>query len=330
MATIALNALTLVDHAKRTDPNGEIAKVAELLSDTNEILDDMLWVEGNLPTGHKTTVRTGLPTVAWRMLNYGVQPSKSRTAQVVNSCGMLESYAEVDKALAELNGKKQSFMMSEHMAFIEAMNQEFASTMFYGDTTIYPDRFLGLAPRYSDRTNAENKANILHAGGSGSDNTSVWLVGWGPNSVHGIFPKGKMSGLQTEDLGQETLSDANGGLYEGYRHHYKWECGLTVRDWRQVVRIANIDVSDLTKDAASGADLIDLMTVALETVENLKMAKFCFYANRTVLSFLRRQIANKQNVNLTLDNTGGKHVVSFDGIPVRKSDALLSTEATVA
>src|SRR6056297_1920534 len=179
---------TLADWAKRTDPSGRIDMIVELLTQTNEVLDDMVWVEGNLPTGHRTTVRTGLPTPAWRKLNYGVQPSKSTTVQVTDGCGMLESYAEVDKALADLNGSSGDFRVSEDRAFIEAMNQSMAQTVFYGDTALTPERFLGLSPRFNDLS-AESGGNILDAGGAGADNTSVWLVAWSPSTVHGIFPK---------------------------------------------------------------------------------------------------------------------------------------------
>lgn len=330
MSKLGTTALTLADWAKRIDPEGKIAKVVEILSERNEILEDMAWVEGNLPTGHKTTIRSGLPTVAWRLLNYGVQPSKSRTVQVTDACGMLETYSEVDKSLADLNGNTAEFRLSEDIAFLEAMNQEMASTLFYGNTATDPEKFLGLAPRYNDST-AENGGNIIKGGGSGSDNTSIWLIVWGDQSCHGIFPKGQITGLQHENLGQQTLTDAAGGRYEGYRSHYKWDAGLVLRDWRQVVRICNIDVSDLTKDrSGSSADLIDLMTQALETVENLKLGRPVFYCNKTIRSFLRRQISNKSNVNLTLENAGGKMVLAFDGVPVKRCDALLNTEATVS
>ena len=88
---------------KRLDPDGDVPLIAELLNQTNEILDDMQWKEGNLPTGHRITMRTGLPTVAWRLLNNGITPSKSTTAQIDEQCGMLEAWSEVDKDLAELN-----------------------------------------------------------------------------------------------------------------------------------------------------------------------------------------------------------------------------------
>jgi hypothetical protein len=331
MATLGSNFITLADWAKRLDPDGKIDAVAELLNLTNPILDDMPFVQGNLPTGHKTTVRTGLPSATWRMLNYGVQPSKSSTAQVTDSCGMLEAYAEVDKALADLNGNTSAFRLSEDRAFIEAMNQAMASTVFYGNTAVNPERFLGLAPRYNALSGSQSAGNVLSGSGSGSTNTSVWLVCWGENTIHGIFPKGSKAGLQHNDLGEVTLEDANGGKYQGYRTHYKWDIGMTVRDWRYVVRVANIDVTALTKDAASGADLIDLMTQAIELLPEIKMGRPVFYCSRTVRSFLRRQIANKVAAStLTMEQVSGKHVVSFDGIPVNRCDAILNTESAVS
>jgi hypothetical protein len=329
MSTVGANKLTISDWARRKDPNGAVAKIAEILNDTNEILEDMTFLEGNLATGHKTTVRSGLPNVAWRMLNYGVQPSKSRSVQVTDTVGMLEGYSEVDKELANLNGNTAAFRLSEDRAFIEGMSQEFASTLFYGNTDTDPEKFLGLAPRYDDLS-AENGENILPGGGAGVDNTSIWLVFWGDQTCHGIFPKGKMAGLNFSDLGEDTLQDANGGNFQGYRSHYKWDGGLTLRDWRYVVRIPNISVGALTKDASAGADLIDLMVQAIELIPTMNLGKPVFYCNKKIKSFLRRQISNKDNVNLTLENAGGKHVMAFDSIPVKKCDAILNTEAVVA
>lgn len=330
MATLATFAPTLADLATRMDPNGNIAQIIEILNQSNPILEDMPWVEGNLPTGHKTTIRSGLPQGTWRKLNYGVQPEKSTSVQITDTTGMLESYAEVDKDLVELNGNSVAFRMSEDKAFIEGMNQTMARQLIYGDASIDPEKITGFAPRFSQKSGAQNSENILDAGGTGSNNTSIWLVGWGASTVHGIYPKGGQGGLQQEDLGRETLFDAQGGRYEGFRTHYQWKCGLCVRDWRYIVRICNIDVTALTKNAAAGADLVDLLTQAVEIPPNLNGAKFVFYANRTILAYLRRQIVNKVGAStLTMEEVGGKHVVSFDGIPMKKVDVILNTEARV-
>lgn len=330
MATLASTNPTLADVAARMTPDGKIDPLlVEMLNETNEILEDMTALEANGFTEHKTTVRSGLPTGTWRKLNYGVQPERSRTVQVKDSMGMLESYAEVDKALVDLNGNSAAWRLSEDRAFIEGMNQNMATTLFYGDSSLDPEKFMGLAPRYSSLA-AENALNIVDAGGTGSDNASIWLINWSQNTCHTIYPKGSPAGLQSRDLGEDTLLDAAGGRYQGYRTHYKWDIGLTLRDWRYVVRIANIDVSDLTKNAASGADLIDLMTQALELVPNVGMGRPAFYLPRKLRSFLRRQIANKVAAStLTMETVAGKKVVQFDGVPCRRTDALLLTEARV-
>ncbi len=165
MAFQQTGAMTLTDWAKRQDPDGKSASIVEMLSQTNEVLQDMMFVEGNLPTGHRTTVRTGLPAVAWRMLNYGVPQGKATTAQVTDTVGMLEAFSSVDKDLVELSGNHNEFRLSESRAFLEAMNQEMARTVFYGDTDLEPEKFLGLSPRYSDLS-AESGENIVDAGGS--------------------------------------------------------------------------------------------------------------------------------------------------------------------
>lgn len=332
MSVLATTHPTLLDVTKRMDPNGKIDTIAEILNQTNEILDDMVWLEGNLPTGHRTTIRTGLPTPTWRKLYGGVQPTKSTTVQVTDATGMLEAYAEVDKALADLNGNTAAFRLSEDRAHIEGMNQEFSSTLFYGNESSEPEAFTGFGARFNDQS-ASNGENILTSAATpdSTDNTSIWLVVWGPNTVHGIYPKASKAGLNMEDKGQVTIEnvDGNGGRMEAYRTHYRWDCGLSVRDWRYVVRI-NIDQEDLVKNAASGPDLVDLMTQAVELIPSLSMGRPAFYVNRTVRSFLRRQIANKVAAStLTMEQVAGKHVTMFDGIPVRRCDAITNTESGI-
>lgn len=331
MATLASNNPTLLDLAQILGPDDKVAAIIEILNQTNEILDDMVVIEGNLLTGHQTTVRTGIPAPTWRKLYGGVQPTKSTSVKITDSCGMLEAYAEVDKALADLNGNTAAFRLSENRPHLEGFNQEVAQSLFYANEDTEPEAFTGLGPRFNSLS-AENAQNIISGGGAGADNTSIWLIVWGENTVHGIYPKGSKAGFQMEDKGQVTIEnvDGSGGRMEAYRTHYRWDVGLSVRDWQYIVRVANIDVSDLTKTGSTGADLVDLMTQALEQVKSLNMGKPAFYVNRTVRSFLRRQMVNfvKQST-LTMETIAGKKVMTFDGVPVRRCDQITNTEAVV-
>lgn len=330
MARIGDTVATLGDVAKRLDKDGKIDKIVEMMTETNEILDDMLFQEGNLPTGHRTTIRTGLPEVAWRLLNYGVPQSKSQTQQITDTCGMLEAYAEVDKALADLNNNTAAFRLSEDQAFLQAMNKAMAETLFYGDTGKTPERFLGLAPRFATLDSAQGATaeNIVDAGGSGSALTSIWLVAWGANTVFGIYPKGSKAGFQHKDLGevtlQMTLPDGRTGQYQGYRTHYKWDMGLVVRDWRYVVRIANIDLASITDDK-----LIKAMIQASERLPDEKLGRPVWYMNRSARTRLRLTKINKSNVQLTPETVEGKKVLTFDGLPVKRSDGILTAENQV-
>jgi hypothetical protein len=336
MAVIGNTVATLVEWAKRTDPDGKIPRIVEMLSQTNEILKDMLFMEGNLPTGHRITMRTGLPSVAWRLLNQGVQPSKSTTAQVDEQAGMLEAWSEVDKDLAMLNGNTSAFRLSEAQSFIESMNQMMAQTLFYGNSAIAPETFTGFAPRYStvNKTVAPNAKNVLDGGGTGSTNLSIWLVVWGAQTVAGIFPKGSQAGILHEDLGEETaetVAGLGGARMRVYRDRWQWKAGLALKDWRYVVRIANIDVPNLVANTGSQAMITQLMIKALHRVQNLRLGTPVFYMGRTAMEFLDIQRRNDvlTGGQLSYRDVDGMMEYAFRGVPVRLVDQLLETEARV-
>jgi hypothetical protein len=338
MALLAAGALTLADWAKRLDPDGQVPKVAELLSQTNEILEDAVFKEGNLPTGHRVTIRTGLPAVFYRMINQGVPASKSTTTQIDEACGMLEARSNIDEKLAKLNDNSAAFRLSEDEAFIEAMNQTMAGAMFYGNPGTDPRQFLGLQTRYSSLT-AGNGGNILDAGGTGSNNASIYLVVWGENTVFCPFPKGSKAGLQHQDLGIDDVADSNGNLYRALKALYQWDNGLAVKDWRYVVRICNINTTDLigqsaTQAASAATAIMKLMMRSMDRVPNLAMGRAVFYANRTIYSMLRVASLDKSSSAVTIETAANQFgtsykMTSFMGVPLRKVDQLLNTESRV-
>lgn len=343
MTTLSTSNLTLADWAKRTDPDGRIPIIAELLSQSNEILEDCVFKEGNLPTGERVIVRTGLPAVYWRALNQGIPSSKSTTAQVDEAAGILEARSEVDKDLAMLNGNTAQFRLSEDTAFLEAMNQTQATTLFYGNPATDPKTFLGLAPRYSDIGvgSPQNAQNILSAGGSDATaNTSIYLVVWGDQTVYCHFPKGSKAGLIHEDLGEQTVYNADGTRLQAYATRYQWKNGLVVKDWRYVVRICNINVNDLvaqtgTQASTAATAIIKLMARAMYRIPNMAMGRAAFYMNRTVHSGLSVAALDKSQyvlkVNEGLSQFGMPYSwLSFLGVPLRRVDAIVNTEAVVA
>lgn len=336
MATLANNVLTLNDWAKRRDPDGKTSMIVEALSESNMILEDMMFKEGNLPTGERVTIRTGLPDVYYRMMNEGIPKSKSTTAQITENAAELTALSEIDKSTADLEGNVNEFRLSESMAFLEAMSQKQAETLFYGSAS-NPEEYVGLANRYGDLS-ANNAQNILDAGGTGSDNTSAWLVSWGSQTVHGVFPKGSVAGIQHTDHGEDWAFDASNNRFRAYIDNYEWKNGLVVKDWRYAARIANIDVSDLvgltgTQALAASTSLIKLMSRAIDRMPS-QTGNMAFYVNRTVASHLRIIGLEKSNSAVSVEpglNQFGENIMvtRFLGIPVRLVDKLSETEARV-
>jgi len=329
---------TLAELTKQLDPDGTLADVGELLNETNEILDDMPFYEANETTSHTHTVDASIPEGTWRKLNYGIKPKKGTTAQVSDTIGLLEQRSEVDVVLARMSRDQAKFRLSEDRRILEGLNQQLADTLFYGDTATNPERFLGFEPRYdvlgqpAGKPTANNLGmdHVYSAGGTtASKQASVWLVGWGEGSVFGIYPKNSPAGLESQDLGEIDARDADGNVFRALATHYRIQHGLAVKDWRYVVRIANVEVAAAIDEAAINA-LVDVMIDATNSIPNLGMCRPCFYMNRTVKSRLQKAAFRKSNMALSLDDVYGiNKQLNISGIPLKQCDALLTTESVV-
>ncbi len=333
MATLGGTALTLLDIAKAMDPDGKYAQIVEILDQTNEMLQDMTWIECNDGDSHQTTIRTGLPSATWRRYNEGVQPSKGTTAQVRCQTGMLEANSIVDRDLANKGGNAKAVRASEAVSHIEGMNQQMATAVLYEDERTNPTRFTGIMAHYGsvNTATAASAENVIDGGGTGSDNTSALLVTWGPNATTGLVPQGSSAGLRHEDRGEVEVIDATGitgATYIALKDWFQWKVGLAVRDWRRNARVCNIDVSNLRAESGD-TDLIKAMIQAEERLPSGNFGNKAWYVNRTVRQWMRIQALEKAAYQITLETIAGKQVVMFNGIPVRVSDALLLTEARI-
>jgi hypothetical protein len=242
----------------------------------------------------------------------------------------MEDWSEVDAKLVEKAKNPAKFRLNEAKAHLMGMSFELAETFIYGDTATDPEKFTGLAARFSD-PNADNGAQLINGGGTGSDNTSIWFITWGEQTCHLLYPEGSSAGLKRKDLGVETKDLPDGSLYEVYREKFSMDVGLSVRDWRGIARICNVDRSQLTGDASGGADLIDLMIDAYYALDNPGRSdgNTVLYTSRTIAKFLHKQAAAKAYAQLTLETFAGRPVTMFLGHPIRRMDALLETEAAI-
>lgn len=337
MATVGNLALTFNDLRKRQAPDGSLDHVIETLKETNPILDDVKWMEANLPTGNQTTLRTGLPEVYLRQINRGVPVSKSTTKQIVDTCCLIEGQSQVDVELLALQADPQAFRKSEDDAFIESMSQKVASMFFYGNSKKNMDEFNGLGVRYNklSDTKGDFGYQIISAGGQTKGRlTSAWLVGWGDRSVAGIYPKYGYAGIKFEDIGKQFVPDPNGNRFQALVSTFKWKPGLAVMDPRMVAALRNIDVTRLNADDVTSDDkrrIFERLTMAKNRIRNINGASFSWYVSDEFYTFLETYLLDKTNVFVTRETLeNGGPLMRISGIPVKKVDALLNTEDVVA
>lgn len=336
-ATVGTNTVTLADIRARQDPNGLMAQVLEVLALENQILADMRWMEGNLPTGNLTTQRTSIPKPGTRRLNEGAKSSKSTTKQVTDTCCILEDNSDIDEEVLALAPDKEKYRTSEDAAFTEGFRQEVARLVFYGNTDAYESEFNGLDVRYNKLSTVKGKAGyqIISAGGSGNVNASAWLIDHDKNGqgMAGIYPKGSVAGLTTRDMGLIQMTDASGKKYWGYSTNFKWKPGIAVKNFRKVARVGNIDTTAL-QTFGSGSDtspkLIQKFILAKNRIQN-KSANAVWYVNELLFSWLEIMLTDKNNVYITRQELMGKAPQLYiNGDPVRMCDALLNTEQTIS
>ena len=299
-----------------------IGDVLELMNKTNDILSDIPWMESNLSEGHKTRVRTGLPTVQFKRLYKGIKPSKSQWQEVTETCSMTTTRCILDLKEVELyRDRARAFRLSEGKAHLEALRQQAASLLFYGNRDKNVDEFFGFAQRFSSTGNP----NVINAGGSGSKTTSMYLVCWGSDTCHGIYPKGSKAGVSKRDLGIFMANDDENNQFQAVGDDYAWDLGLALRDWRSVVRVANIPLDTITD-----VDIQSLTIEAKNKMPETMRQKAIWYCNQDVLTAIEKQAINKSNVHLTYgEYFGSKSVPALHGRPIHQCDAILSTETAI-
>lgn len=341
--------ITLSDLTSRMDGADKQAYIAEMLSQSIVLMQDMPFKEGSEIFGHEFAFRTSIPQGSWRYLNSGTPYGKSTTGKSRIGMGSLTGYSQIDKLLASASGNVPMFRKNEDVAFIEGMGQTFEQTLWYGNTATNPASFLGFSTFYNTitQTTAQNAVNVIDAGGTINDNSSIWLVCWGDRTVFGVYPRGSKAGLVSEDLADTRAAYDNlGNPFEAWTTYFEHNGGLCPQDWRQVARIANIDVTaaglagpnayDLFLGLSSLVMLPPMLTKASSGITETDAPgdpapgiRPVMYTNRTVRFWMDAQGMRDRNVLLSLKDAAGMPQDMFRDIPIKVSDRLITTEANV-
>lgn len=341
MATLSQTFLTLADVYKRTNPNGSIADIMEVLNNTSQdIMTDWVMMPCNDGTKHVHTIRTGLPSVSWGALYEGIAQSKSQTQQVTDTTGFVEALSTIDQRVLDRAGNNRALVRAtESRPFLESMAQELVTAMFYHNPATNARLPKGLAARFGTLATQGAGAQIVDAGGSGSDNTSIWFVTHSEHDFGVIYPDGTSGGIKQMDRGVQRVTDASGNPYYVEEEEIRADLGFYVRDWRNIARIANVDVSNMQGGSVALYTFMRRAYYKLQTrrlskvTDQMNPGRTVIYCNRDVLEALDALATNAgASDNFTRLRPGeveGKEVMTYRGIPIRETDALLNSEARV-
>lgn len=317
---------TLLNLSRRLDPNGMVTQyIADTLTKLMPMIEDIPWVEGNLPTGHQITTVNSLPAPSWRRINQGLDPVKGATDQYTETCGLLEAHSKIDQKAAELGGNVAAYRQSEDKMFLEGMTQEFARALLYENVTVNPERFEGFAPRYPATTGYTTSSYVKLSGTPASSNSySIWIITWDEERVFGIFPKGSKAGLSYYDRGILPVRDSNSKDFFAYVGQYKWECGLAVKDYRYVTRL-QWDSGDAGQtDTAKQLFLSLQNALATHFMVNERTR---IYMNRVTRGKLGAQLMSNSQNALMSSVENQRLIERFMGVPIRITDHLVAETA---
>lgn len=320
MADIVQNQLSLVELAKRSLHADSLLPIAELLHRKNRWMEDAVWVEANKTTSHLFSERTSEPTGTPRELNKGIPIEASGTAQREEPIMMLEAESVIDERLIQLSRNPAKFRSDEDAAFLSGMGKTIAQTLVYGNRATDPRIITGIAPRL----NALAMPNV-HAGGGSADRSSLYLVQWGEDKVHLIYPQGSQTmGIRSEDMGRQRILDASGNSYWAWVTRFYFDIGLVIRNPRAIARVANIDVKNATLPAVD-----DFLIDAIHEMEG-DGEGLVIYCNRDMMKVFDKKAKDKSNVNYTIDTPFGRPQTYFRTAPIKLMETVVSNEAAVS
>lgn len=336
MAIIGNTFLNLLDVAVARDSAD--GAIIEVLNQLTPFYKDANVQKANKGSSHMVSMRTGLPSVTWGALYQGIPQSKSGYTSVEDTTGFLEGLDAVDTRLLDLDPENTNKLRTmESLGFMESFAQTIESAIWYSNVATSPKQFHGLSARYNSLSNP----NVIPGGGAGSDNTSIWFVTHGDAQTSVIVPQNVPAGLKTEDMGRQRVLDGNNNPYYVLERLYRQHIGLTVKDWRYNSRVANIDVSDVQAGTVSLNKLMSKAYYQLQGRRAYKMEKPGEASPGRTVIYMNRQMAqalDAESTNPTLNaalrlgrmELQGEEIMTWRGLPIRETDALLNTETVVS
>lgn len=318
------------------DRKNRPARIVPILKKFTPLIEDMPVFPCNAENVHDTVWEHAIPGDSWGVLNRGTPVSEGDTTTVTDTCANIAREASIDQRILAKSSNPAHTKLVRSRRYFMSIAQQQERNFFLGNRNTTPDGVHGLAPRYGTISGNPFSNQIVDGGGTGTDNASIWLVGWGEEGVHGIYPESSDEvGIKHTPRGVHPKTDSTGRFWTE-DDSYGLDTGLAVAHPCAVVRICNIDRSLLNFAATgSSANLLRLLRTAYHRATafaSIGDLKWCIYMDGQVFEFLDHH-AQEANTNtfLSYRESGPNQplMLTYREMRVRKADMLRPDEARV-
>ena len=280
----------------------------------NDVLDDAPFLRAlaarSIPgITYQYIRKTAAPNVGFRNENDGRENDKATYENVTVGASILDASFAVDQAVAEADERGWQAHLGMHA--VDHLRAAFAhaeTQLIYGTDA---NGFEGLAEM--SNLDGLSDAQVIDAGGTGSNCSSVWLIRSGLLDVHSVW--GQTGEISLGDVSIQRLSGTT-GTYPAYYMPISAWMGLQVGSTYSVIRIANINPTNPLTDA--------LMSQALAEFPAGRGPSFAVMSRRS-----RQQLQDSR----TATNATGAPAPfpeSAFGVPIIATDQQLNTETALA
>ena len=334
--TDILKEATLPEVLRTKAPDGSYMSAIDVLSERIPLLEEGYWLQANDDSSHEFLRWTSEPVGSPVRLGEGAAWEKAAQVPVKEQLMNLGSNMKLDiKVLAKAPDPVR-YRRDMEKVTVRGMTKTFAKTIFskggLGDMSTDVRSINGLGVRYGKI--AANSVYSLGGNSAGSMG-SIWIVKWGPDGLHFLYPKTASKALVEKNMTEAQpmcINDANGNPVYYEVTNWDWQFGLAIGDPRNVKRIGNIAASgdksfwnDSTDKALGENALID----ALEDMPS-DLSGCVIYAGKNIVAQMRKRLNSKSNLFFNVRDVWGRPMLAFDEVPIVRMDTLTNDEAVLS
>ena len=327
---------TLAERAKLSLDGKRVTRALDVMGKVgvDAFMEDVPFYPANLGLEHQITRTTSRPSSTLRTFYKGVKKTSTVSQVLKEPVCLFEQRNEVDEDHIDRLDNPDEARAQMDAPHIAGLKDDFVYAMFNHARTSggeYIDGFAARMNRISYPGGATTSLPYVWDNGGSTNLCSLWMVEYGPQAVHGLYPgagarNNGTLGIDIRNKGKERVADSDdaSAFYYAYVTQFKLWFGLAVWDDWKIARLANID-----REETSATALNENLIIKMISHGKFNPGATRIYVNPYLWSQIWMKAKTQSNVQWQPRQILGDEVPTILDIPVRKlSETILSADET--